>query len=195
VPKSFERHAQELVVSSDAPADQIDVSNGYDFIAEISRLLSNTYDSIDRLETLTQRSHGIDLTVSELNLIEVVGRKTLHKDATIGMSELARTLDIRVPSATAAVNRLVKRGYVQKKRDPEDARRVNVVLTRKGEKVFRLHAVFNQRMAQEVSDGLSVSERRVLLDGIRRLEHFYAKAQQSQREYLKKMSVSKGGRG
>lgn len=195
MPRSFERYAQERVSPSGGVATQVDVSNGYDFITEITRLLGNTYDSIDRLEALSQRSHGIDLTVSELNLVEVVGRATLHRDATIGMSELARTLDIRVPSATAAVNRLVKRGYVQKRRDQRDARRVNVVLTRRGEKVYRLHAVFNQRMAQEVSEGLSVSERQVLLDGIRRLEHFYARAQQSQREYLKKMTVSKGGRG
>lgn len=195
MPRSFERYAQERVSPSGGVATQVDVSNGYDFIAEITRLLGNTYNSIDRLEALSQRSHGIDLTVSELNLVEVVGRATLHGDATIGMSELARTLDIRVPSATAAVNRLVKRGYVQKRRDQRDARRVNVVLTRRGEKVYRLHAVFNQRMAQEVSEGLSVSERQVLLDGIRRLEHFYARAQQSQREYLKKMTVSKGGRG
>lgn len=181
-------------VKAPAPARDIDVSDGYAFMSEISSLLGSTYESIDQLEELTRRAQGIDLTVAELNLVEVVGRATLHKDATITVSEVARALDIRVPSATAAVNRLVRKGYVRKRRDPRDARRVNVELTRDGEKVLRLHVVFNQRMAEEVSSGLSLDERRVLLDGIRRLEQFYARAQQKQRDYLRRTAGQKGGR-
>ncbi|WP_130811982.1 MarR family winged helix-turn-helix transcriptional regulator [Olsenella sp. Marseille-P4559] len=194
--KSYERHAQDLGPSLEAGGSSVsgvDVSDSVAFVSEISRLLSNTYDSIDRLEELTRRSHGIDLSVSELNLIEVVGRRTLHRDETIGMSDIARALDIKVPSATSSVSRLVRKGYVERHRDSSDARRVNVALTRRGEKVYRLHAVFNCRMAQEVSGGLTISEREVLLDGIRRLEHFYAEAQRAQLDYLNDVFAKRGG--
>ena len=91
------------------------------------------------------------------------------------------------------MNRLVRKGYVMKVRDPKDARCVNVSLTRSGERVFRLHAVFNRHMSEEVSLGLTIPERQVLLDGIRRLERFYAEAQQAQREELEKIMAEKGG--
>ncbi|MCI1667743.1 MAG: MarR family transcriptional regulator, partial [Olsenella sp.] len=192
VGKSYERHAQDPGPAAGEPIE-VDVNDDVAFVAEISRLLSNTYDSIDRLEDLTRHSHGIDLSVAELNLIEVVGRRTLHTSDTITVSDIARALDIKVPSATSAVNRLVRKGYVEKCRDPRDARRVNVSLTRRGERVFRLHAVFNRHMSEEVSLGLTVPERQVLLDGIRRLEHFYAEAQRAQREELDKILAEKGG--
>ena len=48
-------------------------------------------------------------------------------------------------------------------------------------------------MSEEVSLGLTVPERQVLLDGIRRLEHFYAEAQRAQREELDKILAEKGG--
>ncbi|MDD6565226.1 MAG: hypothetical protein PUF11_00330, partial [Parafannyhessea umbonata] len=48
------------------PARDIDVSDGYAFMSEISNLLGSTYESIDQLEELTRRAQGIDLTVAEL---------------------------------------------------------------------------------------------------------------------------------
>ena len=191
--KSYERHAQEPGLAAAGDPEDIDVNDEVAFVAEISRLLSNTYGSLDRLEDLTRRSHGIDLSVAELNLVEVVGRTTFHTEKTITVSDIARALDIKVPSATTAVNRLVRKGYVMKVRDPKDARCVNVSLTRRGERVFRLHAVFNRHMSEEVSLGLTIPERQVLLDGIRRLERFYAEAQQAQREELEKIMAEKGG--
>lgn len=193
VGKSYERHAQEPGLSAAGDPKDVDINDEAAFVAEISRLLSNTYDSIDRLEDIMRRSHGIDLSVSELNLIEVVGRTTFHTEETISVSDIARALDIKAPSATTAVNRLVRKGFVEKGRDPKDARRVNVSLTRCGERVFRLHAVFNRHMSEEVSLGLTNPERRVLLDGIRRLEHFYAEAQRAQREKLEGIPARKGG--
>lgn len=43
-------------VKASAPARDIDVSDGYAFMSEISSLLGSTYESIDQLEELTRRA-------------------------------------------------------------------------------------------------------------------------------------------
>ena len=189
--KSIGRHAQVVMPTSipesaDSTEEKhVDVSDEAAFIAEISRLLSRTYDVIDSLEDIVRKSHGIDLTVSELNTIEIVGHTVLHDKGEMSVSQLADCLHVTAPSATAAVNRLVRKGYLAKQRNREDARRINIVLTRAGERVFRLHAIFNRRMEEEVSRGLTPDERTMLLKGIARLEHFYTPVQQAEEERLK----------
>ena len=71
----------------------------------------------------------------------------------------------------------MEKGYLEKRRNKDDARRVDVMLTRAGERIYRMHAVFNRRMAQEVSDGLTPEERKVLLEGITRLERAYTRVE------------------
>jgi DNA-binding MarR family transcriptional regulator len=154
--------------------EDIDVTNDVDFVAALNDLLVATYGDIDALEHQLHRSHGLNLSVAETNLIEAVGRATLHTDAHITVTEIAERLGVKAPSATAAVNRLVAKGMLAKVRDEADARRVNVTLTREGEKVYRMHVIFHRRMATEVAGGLTAEERIVLLEGVRRLERFYA---------------------
>ncbi len=158
-------------------ARDIDLTDESAFVSRISRLLASTYEAIIRLEDCVYRSHGIDLTSSELNLLSTVGRAVFIEHKRLGVSDVAQALGIKKPSATSAVNRLVEKGYLEKRRNKDDARRVDVMLTRAGERIYRMHAVFNRRMAQEVSDGLTPEERRVLLEGITRLERAYTRVE------------------
>ncbi|GEM_PF-340994 len=158
-------------------AGDIDLMDESAFVSRISRLLASTYEAIIRLEDCVYRSHGIDLTSSELNLLSTVGRAVFVEHKRLGVSDVAQALGIKKPSATSAVNRLVEKGYLEKRRNKDDARRVDVMLTRAGERIYRMHAVFNRRMAQEVSDGLTPEERKVLLEGITRLERAYTRVE------------------
>lgn len=160
-------------------APDIDVQDDSAFISEISRLLSNTFEAIIRLEDCVYRSHGMDLTNSELNLLSTVGKAMLVAHRALSMSEIADALGIKRPSATAIVKRLEAKGYIARKRSADDARRIDVTLTRKGECVYRIHAIFNRKMAAEISRGQSTEERRVLLQGISRLEHAYTEAERA----------------
>ncbi|MCH3967241.1 MAG: MarR family transcriptional regulator [Atopobiaceae bacterium] len=150
------------------------------FAAELNDLLAATYGSIDVLEgQLLNRGHGLDVSVSESHLLDAIGHATLHGAGTISVSQLAEAADIRVPSATAAVNRMVAKGLVEKHRSAHDGRRFDLTLTHSGEAVFRLHAIFHQHMAEAVAGDMTSEEREILLEGIRRLEHFYAEAREA----------------
>lgn len=149
------------------------------FAAELSDLLVSTYGSIDAMESrLLNAGHGLDVSLAESRLLDIIGRSTLHGSGEITVSRLADAAGIRVPSATAAVARMVGKGLVHKRRNEQDARCVNLLLTRDGERIYRLHVIFHKRMAEAIAGDMTVEERATLLAGVRRLEHFYAQAKE-----------------
>ncbi len=74
------------------------------------------------------------------------------------MSILAKSIHVRMPTASGIVNRLVKSGLVERRSEPEDRRRVVVALTPKGEKLIRQFQDAIRRRWQEVLRSLSAKE-------------------------------------
>jgi len=140
------------------------------FELELNELLVDTYRSVLKVEEDTLKSTKMDLSISELHLLEAVG-----KDGECGrtISELAQELDITLPSVTVAINKLLKKGYVKKQKSGEDARMVYVVLTRQGKKVDRAHRYFHRQMVRQVSSELTKQEKLTLAKGISKLDTFF----------------------
>lgn len=63
------------------------------------------------------------------------------KQATIG--EIAERLQLQHHSTVELVNRLSEHGYVERRRDEEDQRRVLVFLTRQGEEILQQLSAFH----------------------------------------------------
>lgn len=83
------------------------------FERELNELLIQTFRDILKVEELILERSAPRLSVSEVHLIEAI-RKS--KDRALTVSEIASELDIAVPSATVAVNKLVKKVLLRKKR-------------------------------------------------------------------------------
>ena len=77
--------------------------------------------------------------------------------ATVG--DVARFLLIRPHSAVELINRLVKLGLVDRVADPQDARRVHLKLTRKGERKLR---ALSQKNLEELRRAASPALDRLL---------------------------------
>ena len=101
------------------------------FEKELNEILVDTFHAILQVEENTLKRTKIDLSISELHLLEAAG-KSEKQGRTI--SKLAQELDITLPSVTVAINKLLKKGYVTKAHSGEDARMVYVVLTKQGRK-------------------------------------------------------------
>lgn len=56
----------------------------------------------------------------------------LREKKPLSMSELGKQLSISKPYMTVLVDQLIQEGYVERLRDPEDRRIVNISITRKG---------------------------------------------------------------
>ena len=57
----------------------------------------------------------------------------IHAYERCTMGTLARSLHVRMPTATGVVHRLVRAGYVRRFPEPQDRRQVVIELTRKGQ--------------------------------------------------------------
>lgn len=109
-----------------------------------------------------------DLSVTEIHTIEAIGMYEPRS-----MSEVAQDLNITVGTLTTAINKLIKKEYVERKRIEEDRRVVLIQLTKKGKLAYRIHEKFHKDMIVETIDGLSEDEEEVLIMSLEKLNKFF----------------------
>jgi DNA-binding MarR family transcriptional regulator len=142
-----------------------------DFTNALNNILIEAYHNILRFEELSlQKSNKINLSISEMHLIEIVGKAV---ETGISISELAKGLNITRPSATVAVNKLEKKGYLRKVDCQEDGRVVRVFLTPEGRKIDSYHKYYHKNMVKEISEKFSLEEKNCLLQGIYKLNNYF----------------------
>ena len=100
-------------------------------------LVSVFNDILTIEESELKKSQFKDLSITEMHTIEAIG---MYKKKTT--SEVAKELSITVGTLTTAINKLVKKGYVERIRSEDDRRVVKLGLTKKGKLLFRVHQHF-----------------------------------------------------
>lgn len=134
----------------------------------INELLVDLFNDILEIEERALREKQVtDLSMSEIHTIEAIGCGALRT-----MSEIAEQLRITLGTLTTAINRLVKKGYVDRLRSESDRRIVFAKLTEKGEEVFRKHEEFHSEMIEKMVAGLKVDEDRLLIESLEKLQEF-----------------------
>ena len=140
------------------------------FEEQLNEVIVDTYRSILRVEeNILKRSDQTDLSISEIHMLEAVGK---GKDRRRTISELAEVLNITLPSVTVAINKLMKKGYVEKVRGEEDGRIVYVSLTRRGRRIDSAHRYFHESMVRSIIRDMTESEMQALYKGVMKLDAF-----------------------
>lgn len=121
-----------------------------------------------------------DLSVKELHVLEAVRVQTAQGRNT--MTAVAEFLSIRVSSLTAAVNTLVRKGYLERVSQPEDRRVILLRLTDKGREADRRHSDFHREMIDAVAAQLSGLELEILTASLRQLDQFFHEMAQTDRQ-------------
>lgn len=144
-----------------------------DFKAKLNAVIVETYRSILKVEEkILQNTNQIDLSINEMHMLESVSKGKNHRSS---ISEIAEDLDITLPSVTVAINKLMKKGYVEKIRGEQDARTVYVALTRKGHKIDSVHRYFHENMMRGVVEEMTPEEQHVLFRSVMKLDEFLKK--------------------
>ena len=92
------------------------------------------------------------------------------------MSELGRSISMDLSTLTRTVDKLVKKEFVARKRDPEDRRMVRVALTAKGKKIIRRFEEVRKKHIESILRQMTLQERRDLLHIFKTLHaRIYAK--------------------
>jgi DNA-binding MarR family transcriptional regulator len=77
------------------------------------------------------RWSAADLTFTQLRGLSVLARRQ-----PLRMSDLAEALGMTAASASALIDRMVQRGFVTRRSDPDDRRTVLVELSRRGQRIL-----------------------------------------------------------
>ena len=134
----------------------------------LNKLLVQLFNDILHIEENSLKNIDLmDLSMTEIHTIEAVG----IKDAKT-MGEIAHDLRITVGTLSAAITKLIKKGYVERKRTEEDRRVVLVSLTSKGENVYREHQVFHEEMITSMLGNYS-EEEYILAIALEKLNNFF----------------------
>ena len=140
------------------------------FEEQLNEVIVDTYRSILRVEeNILKRSDQTDLSISEIHMLEAVGK---GRQDVNNISELAEVLNITLPSVTVAINKLMKKGYVEKVRGEEDGRIVYVSLTRQGRRIDSAHRYFHESMVRSIIRDMTESEMQALYKGVMKLDTF-----------------------
>ena len=109
-------------------------------------------------EKIKQESDLKNLTIKQLHCIELI-----HEMENPTLSELAKKLEISKASASAMLDRLDEHGFVKKVKSDNDRRSAHVHLSKKGDKAAHLHTDLHMQFAKQLTDGLTESEKEILL--------------------------------
>ncbi|MGL5151062.1 MAG: MarR family winged helix-turn-helix transcriptional regulator [Clostridium sp.] len=135
----------------------------------LNKLLVDLFNDILQIEEQSLKNGALsDLSVTEIHTIEAIGMYTSRT-----MTEVAQDLKITVGTLTTAINKLIKKDYVERKRIEEDRRVVLVCLTKRGKLAYRLHEKFHKDMIEATVEGLSDEEEKVLYSSLERLNKFF----------------------
>jgi long-chain acyl-CoA synthetase len=87
----------------------------------------------------------LDLSLPQYRVLSLLA------DGSSASSVLARKLAVSPPSVTAVVDGLVARGLVERRDDPEDRRRLTLLLTRDGKRLLAAADVAGEARLDEIA--------------------------------------------
>lgn len=135
----------------------------------INKLLVQLFNDILQIEESSLKNGVLsDLSITEIHTLEAIG---MYSEKS--MSEVAQSLKITVGTLTTAINKLIKKEYVERKRIEEDRRVVLIKLTKKGKLAFRIHARFHEDMVNTSIEGLSKEEEKCLISSLKKINTFF----------------------
>ena len=142
-----------------------------DTTKKLNDILVHLFNSVLKMEEEAIRNSSThNLSITEMHTLAAIGEGKAKT-----MTQVATSLKISVSTLTAAINKLVNKGYVNRFRVPEDRRIVKIELTNDGVAVVKEHEEFHLKMVSDVISGLNEEEQAILLQSMDNLHEFFRK--------------------
>lgn len=129
------------------------------------RLFANI---LDIEEKCLRVGNFFDLSISEMHVIDNIG---VNKERT--MSDTAKDLKVTSGTLTTAIDNLIKKGYVERRRSVEDRRVVKIKLTDKGMEAFKAHEDFHKDLVISALQQLDSKEEELLIKVLSNIDVFF----------------------
>ncbi|MBO9131255.1 MarR family transcriptional regulator [Bacillus sp. 165] len=140
----------------------------------LETLLDNTKKLFSPAEWVT-----LDLSLSKTEIFCLLWMSRNHE---VIMSQIAEMLDIPMSTATGVVNRLVKKGYLERYRSETDRRIVVIRLTGDGQKLVDEVKATASKYFQLFTEALTEEEKAALLQIMRKMLNHFGKKEMNTTE-------------
>ena len=135
---------------------------------QINGALVNVFNNVVWIEEASLRESKFnDITIKDMHTIAAI---SMYETRTV--SQVAEMVHLTPSAMTSVIDKLVKKGYVERRRDDEDRRVVHLVLTHSGRTVFRAHEAFHRGMAHSLFDSLSDDEAAAVRKAVINLQEY-----------------------
>lgn len=134
----------------------------------LNELLVDVFNHILDIEQNQLKKNGVNLSMNEVHVLEAV---TLVKEPKMG--DIAEKLRITVGSLTTSVNRLVKKGYIVRRDDEKDRRKVLLELTESAQKVLKVHEEFHNHLIDSLFLDMKIEDEVVLIKSLENILSFF----------------------
>ncbi|MBQ0079422.1 MAG: nitronate monooxygenase [Eubacterium sp.] len=124
-------------------------------VKKIKNMMVDIFSLVEKLEEESVKGSSFEnLSLTEVHTLEAIGRGRPRT-----MTNVASVLGISVSTLTTAINKLVKKGYVERLKDENDKRIVRLRLTDAGVDVIVKHEENEDSLVGEALRRLSKNER------------------------------------
>lgn len=123
-----------------------------------ARLVARVADAEDELHALVVRCLGPVVVPADLTLRQVQVLALVRSNPDLTGQDLARLLDVTTPTTSGIVERIVSRGWLERRPDPEDRRRTLLRVTAEGGEVLDALEGPPRQARARLLDGLQVEE-------------------------------------
>lgn len=134
----------------------------------INNLLVEIFHHILSIEGAMLREKGVSLSMNEVHVLEAI----LKTDEPT-MSHIANRLRVTVGTLTTAINRLVEKGYVERKKEKDDKRKVIVSLKTKAYECLKIHDEFHDDMISSVIEDMNIGDDDVLVRSLQNISDYF----------------------
>ena len=150
---------------------------------KINEVMVSLFNIVLKIEEKAIKESTIhDLSITEMHILDVIG---IGNGRT--MSEVAQRLQINLSTLTTAINKLVKKGYVERFRIPSDRRIVKIKLTKEGIDAVKEHEAFHDELIRKALGKVSDEEIKSLIVSLDNIDTFMhmqmAKPIRDERDY------------
>lgn len=104
--------------------------------------------------------------LTDLKLSQVKALYAFRDKDRLSMKELASIVGVKLPNMTMMIDSLAREGVVERERDGNDRRKVNVWLTPKGKKLRESFFAQRHRVARSIFENIEPVDRTELLNSL-----------------------------
>jgi len=140
------------------------------YLKKMKLLMLQIFNMVMKTEetALKETAYSHNLSVAEMHTLVAVGR---HEAKT--MSTIASELLINVSTLSIAINKLEKKGYVQRLRSETDRRVVRIELTENGREALNYHEKFYFDLVESACQDMDVTEKKLFIQSLENMSQFF----------------------